>query len=190
MGSPDATFETPAFLGPSVPEPSQHRRPRLLAPAAAAQVLPGPRVALQRASPSREASCRPEHFLFHGMGDEGQGRPLMALLGPRTRGLRGNCSRWKWSWGRRLGALEAGDPAVRTSFPRQPRAQPEVLRAYKRARWSSLPLLGRRWQVRSGVPWSPWTSVPRSLGNGGGRRVARGGSWRPQTQLHPTVVRG
>lgn len=87
MARPAAIFGV-RFPGPAFPGPSQHHRAPLLARPAADQVFPlGPRVTLLRPSLWREASRRFEYFHFHGMGDEGPGRTMTALLALRTLGL-------------------------------------------------------------------------------------------------------
>lgn len=87
MARPAAMFGV-RFPGPALPRPTQYRRAPLLAHPAAHQVFPlGLRVTLLRASPWREASLWSEYFHFHGMGDEGPGRTMTALLALRTLGV-------------------------------------------------------------------------------------------------------
>lgn len=75
-----------------------------------------------KASPWRKVSHRPKHIRFHGMGDEGQGRPTTALLTPGIPGLGKKRPRGS---GVELSGLARWEPATQrlwTSFPGRSRA--------------------------------------------------------------------
>ena len=152
-----------------------------------------PRAALRRANPWPEASPWPEHFRFNGIvglrvrtGPTRDGVP-----GPRYLGVREETPAEELELGVSALAPESWKPPRSgTSFPRWPRARPEVYAPIRGQCAPSFSVLAQRCLVVESVAES--LSLHLSGASGAAARARVGKRRVPETPvpLRPTVVRG